>query len=76
MKSGTPDTQMNEIYLHRDDLETILQFLKTFPEKDIVLVTADNSSGIGSLIKAHIIGAQVNGHTVTITKDIVDESSW
>lgn len=67
---------MNEIYLHRDDLETILQFLKTFPQKDTVLVTADNSSGIGTVIKAHVIGAEVNGYTVTVTKEIVDENSW
>ena len=67
---------MNEIYLHRDDLETILQFLKSFEDKDVVLVTSDNSSGIGSIIKASVIGANVNGHVVTVTKDIVDETSW
>jgi hypothetical protein len=67
---------MNEMYLHRDDLVTIKQFLDTFPDRDVVLVTCDNSSGIGSLIKAHVIGATVNGHVVTVTKDIVDESSW
>lgn len=67
---------MNEVYLHRDDLKTILQFLDTFPDKDVVLITSDTSSGIGALIKAHVIGTMVNGHVVTVTKDIVDESSW
>ena len=67
---------MNEIYLHRDDLETILQFLDSFPDRDIVLVTSDNSSGIGSIIKASIFGATVNGNVVTVTKDIADESNW
>jgi hypothetical protein len=67
---------MNEIYLHRDDLESILKFLNTFPDKDIVLITSDASSGIGALIKASVIGATVNGNIVTVTKDIVDESSW
>lgn len=67
---------MNEIYLHRDDLETILKFLNTFPDRDIVMITSDTSSGIGALIKASVIGANVNGHVVTVTKDIVDESSW
>jgi hypothetical protein len=67
---------MNEIYLHRDDLESILKFLNTFPDKDIVLITSDTSSGIGALIKASVIGATVNGNIVTVTKDIVDESSW
>jgi hypothetical protein len=67
---------MNEIYLHREDLESILKFLNSFPDKDIVLLTSDTSSGIGALIKASVIGANVNGNVVTVTKDIVDESSW
>lgn len=68
--------KIDSIYLHRDDLKTILQFLDSFPDRDVVEVTSDTSSGIGALIKASIIGATVNGHVVTVTKDIVDESSW
>lgn len=68
--------KIDTIYLHKDDLQTILQFLESFPERDVVEVTSDTSSGIGALIKASVIGATVNGHVVTVTKDIVDESSW
>lgn len=68
--------QINQIYLHKDDLESILKFLNSFEDKDIVLVTSDNSSGIGAIVKASVIGATVNGQVVTVTKDIVDESSW
>lgn len=68
--------KIDTIYLHKDDLKTILQFLEAFPERDVVELTSDTSSGIGALIKASIIGATVNGHVVTVTKDIVDESSW
>jgi hypothetical protein len=67
---------MNSVLLHKDDLVTIKQFLDAFPDKDYVEITADNSSGIGTIIKAHITGAIVNGHIVNISKDIVDESSW
>lgn len=67
---------MNTIYLHRDDIISIQKFLDSFPDKDVVQITSDNSSGIGSLIKASVIGAMVNGNVVTVTKDIVDESSW
>ena len=67
---------MNEVYLHRDDLKTIMQFMDAFPDRDLVLITNDTSSGIGAVIKAHLIGTNVNGHVVTVTKDIVDESSW
>jgi hypothetical protein len=67
---------VNTIYLHRDDIISIQKFLDSFPDKDIVQITSDNSSGIGSIIKASVIGAMVNGNVVTVTKDIVDESSW
>lgn len=68
--------KIDTIYLHKDDLQTILQFLETFPDRDVVELTSDTSSGIGAIIKASIIGATVNGHVVTVTKDIADESSW
>ena len=67
---------MKSIYLHKDDLETILQFLKAFPDAHTVEVTCDNSSGIGSIINATIHGVSVNGMVVAVTKSIVDESSW
>lgn len=67
---------MKSIYLHKDDLETILQFLKAFPDSSTVEVTCDDSSGIGSIINATIHHVVVNGMTVSITKNIVDESSW
>lgn len=68
--------QIDSIYLHRDDIETIKQFLDSFPDRDTVLITSDTSSAIGSIVKASVIGALVNGHVVTVTKDIVDETSW
>jgi hypothetical protein len=67
---------VNEIYLHKEDIVSIKNFLDSFPDKDVVLITSDTSSGIGALVRASIIGATVNGHVVTVTKDIVDESSW
>ena len=67
---------IKSIYLHKDDLETILQFLKSFPDAHTVEVTCDNSSGIGSIINAIIHGQDVYGHKVSVTKQIVDETSW
>lgn len=66
---------MNSIYLHRDDLETMLQFIEAFEHSNVEIV-ADSSSGIGTTITARLHGVNVNGMTVTIEKDIVDESSW
>lgn len=67
---------MNEIYLHRDDIEKLLALMNSFPDRDMLCVTSDTSSGVGAVVKASIIGAVVNGHVVTVTKDIVDETSW
>lgn len=67
---------MNNVILHKDDLVTIMQFLDAFPDKDYVEITADNSSGIGTIIKANIIGVNLNGMVVNVSRDIVDESSW
>jgi len=66
---------MNTVSLHRDDVETILQFIKKYPEVEYVTITSDSSSGIGSIIDASI-GTVINGDLVTLTKHIVDESSW
>ena len=66
---------MNNIHLHRDDVETILQFIKKYPEVEYVTVTCDTFSGIGSLVDASV-NTVINGDVVTLTKRIVDESSW
>jgi hypothetical protein len=66
---------MNTIHLHRDDVETILQFIKKYPEVEYVTVTSDTSSGIGSITNASI-NTVINGDSVTLIKHIVDESSW
>lgn len=35
------------MYLHRDDIEKILEVLKKFPDVETIEVKQDNSSGIG-----------------------------
>lgn len=66
---------ISTIHLHRDDVETILQFIKKYPEAEYVTVTSDTSSGIGSITNASI-NTVINGDSVTLIKHIVDESSW
>lgn len=67
---------MDTIHLHRDDIVSIQKFLDAFPDREYVTLTSDTSSGIGSIVKASVTGATVNGQVVMVTKDIVDESSW
>ena len=66
---------INTIHLHRDDVTTIAQFLNKYPDTEYVTITSDSSSGIGSIIDASL-KTVINGDFVTITKHIVDESSW
>lgn len=68
---------MNEISLHVDNFYKILEFVHKYdqPAADQVTITVDSSSGIGSIVKASI-NVVVNSDLVTITKTIVDESSW
>ena len=66
---------MTEIYLNKTDLKEILVFMESFPDRDIVRINYDEGLGLGSVVSASLVGTTVNGHIVTITKDIVDESS-
>jgi hypothetical protein len=63
-----------EVVLHKDDLNAILEFANKYPS-DYVTVSCDSSSGIGILVSASI-RAMINQDPVIITKQIVDESSW
>jgi hypothetical protein len=63
------------MYLHKDDLVTILQFMDAFEYSEVELIE-DNCSGIGATLEAKLHGVQLNGHAVTVSKMIVDESSW
>jgi len=52
---------INTIHLHRDDVETILQFINKYPDQEYVTITSDSSSGIGSIVKASIIPRRYAG---------------
>ena len=66
---------MNQISLHREDLNAILKFIEKYPDSDYITISVDSSSGIGSVVKVSINNV-INGDAVTITKTIADESSW
>lgn len=63
------------MYLAKEDLEEILEFMNKF-DKDVVEVQTDTSSGIGAIVTAYLHNVKVLDETVTITKVISDESSW
>ena len=66
---------MNQVSLHRDDLSSILEFVHKYPNVDFLTIHVDSSSPIGSIIRVSV-NTEVNGDPVTITKTLVDESSW
>jgi hypothetical protein len=37
------------MYLHKDELKKMLEILEQFPKVEVVEVTVDSSSGIGSI---------------------------
>ena len=67
---------MNEITLHKHELDSISAFVSKYPASvDYVKISVDSSSGIGSIVKVSV-RAVTNGDMVEITKTITDESSW
>jgi hypothetical protein len=66
---------IKEITLHREDLVAIREFIEKYPDSDFINISVDSSSGIGSIVKASL-PTVINGDLVTISKTIVDESSW
>lgn len=55
------------MYLHKDDLVTILQFMEAFEHSNVELIE-DNCSDICAILEAKLHGVQLNGHTVTVSK--------
>ena len=70
-----PEKRMNQVSLHRDDIQEILKFVEKYPDSDYLTIEVDSSSGIGSIISVSI-NAMINGDMVVVKKTIVDESSW
>jgi hypothetical protein len=78
---------MNEITLHRDDLEEILRLVDNLnpAHRDVlhgeklgsgyVTIYSDQSSGIGQLVDAEV-DVDLNGFRGKFKQRIVDESSW
>lgn len=68
---------MQEIWIHRDDLEKILQFVDKINPADtlrlqsgMVKITLDNSSGIGSTVEAttvHEVDGQYGEFKITVS---------
>ena len=74
---------MNEITLHRDDLEKILQLVDKLNPVDgslkvnegYVTIYSDQSSGIGQTIDAEV-DVEIDGLFGKFRQAIVDEGSW
>lgn len=64
------------MYLHIEDLEAIMDFMKKFEGAEIVEVEADSSSGIGTTVTARLHHVEVNGEKVTVSKVISDVENW
>lgn len=65
----------NQVTLHSDDIVKIKNFTEKYPDSEFITITVDSSSGIGNIVSVSL-PTVINGDVVTITKVIVDESSW
>ena len=66
---------MNQINLLKEDIAIILEFANKYPEANYIIVSSNEPSGIGQIIKVSV-ETVINGDDVTITKTISDERSW
>jgi hypothetical protein len=66
---------LKEIKLHRYDLKLIIEFANKYPKSEYITISANDSSGIGSIVSASL-KTVMHGDEVTITKSIVDVDSW
>lgn len=74
---------MTEIYLHRDDLAKMIEFIDRINPADTLRISAgtakityDNSSGIGAIIKATCPHEYEDGKWGELEITIADESDW
>lgn len=64
------------VYLHKTDVEKILEFLEAInPDHGRVELIVENC-GIGSTVTAKIHGVTVNDITVSVEQTIIDHSDW
>jgi hypothetical protein len=63
------------MYLHKEDLEKMLEILKNFPEVETVEVKQDTSSGIGSHTTM-IFDTVVNGTSGSFEIVISSVENW
>ena len=63
------------MYLHRDDLTKMLEILKKFPTVEVVNVTSDTSSGIGTCTTMKF-NTEINGQKGSFEVEISGVESW
>ena len=69
---------IKEIELHQKDLQAILEFVQKYmkeDDNDLVTITVESGSGIGSTVKASI-PAFIQGDNIMMVKTISGVESW
>jgi hypothetical protein len=74
---------MKSIYLNEREIKNILDFMNSFttdPRTSSVVssveIAVEGDNGIGNTTIAKLHGVKLNGHTVTVSRVISDESDW
>jgi hypothetical protein len=66
---------MNEVILTSDELKDIYNWMRKFKDTDLVTISVDSSSGIGSITTASLT-THINGDEVVVSKEITGVDSW
>ena len=63
------------MYLHKEDLEKILEIVAEFPDVETFQVECDTSSGIGAVVTLTVT-TKVNGRLADVTYEISGVENW
>lgn len=63
------------MYLHKEDLEKILEIVSEFPDVETFQVESDTSSGIGAVVTLTVT-TTINGRLADVTYEISGVENW
>lgn len=63
------------MYLHKEDLEKILEIVAEFPDVETFQVESDTSSGIGAVVTLTVT-TTINGRPADVTYEISGVENW
>lgn len=64
-----------KMFLHREELEKMLEIFQKFPDVDVCEITQDSTSGIGSIVAMRVF-AEIAGVPGRFEVEISNVENW